>query len=169
HRTAAARLSGRSRRHLRASPWLAHQSSSTASTDCTATTGGGSGAEAPGDSLTRRASVAQGISCRAGPANAPPQDRAAAACYAARKRWPEAKVTPVQANPVRIVPNVQRNGACDHAATSASMLSHCSGVEVPALRYRLGSNSKDIDCRKLWFSGQAVPQIDGETNVAGPQ
>src|SRR5262245_36464363 len=57
---------------------------------------------------------------------------------------------------------------CDHAATSASMLSHCSGVEVLS-RYRLGSNSKDIDCRKLRFSGQAVPQIDGETNVAGPQ
>ena len=39
----------------------------------------------------------------------------------------------------------------------------------PLSRRRLGSDSKDIDCRKPWLGGQAVPQIDGEANIAGPQ
>ena len=39
----------------------------------------------------------------------------------------------------------------------------------PLSRRRLGSDSKDIDCRKFWLGGQAVPQIDGEANIAGPQ
>src|SRR6266545_7393985 len=43
------------------------------------------------------------------------------------------------------------------------------GSRFPLSRCRLGSNSKDIDCRKLWLGGQAVPQIDGEANIAGPQ
>ncbi len=40
-------------------------------------------------------------------------------------------------------------------------------TETPVCR--LGSKSKDIDCRKPWLGRQAVPQIDGEANIAGPQ
>jgi hypothetical protein len=30
-------------------------------------------------------------------------------------------------------------------------------------------NSKDINCREMRLRRQTVPQIDGETNIAGPQ
>src|SRR5205814_6520234 len=43
------------------------------------------------------------------------------------------------------------------------------GSRFPLSRCGQGMNSKDINGRKPWLGGQAVPQIDGEANIAGPQ
>jgi len=58
---------------------------------------------------------------------------------------------------------------CDGAAISAFLPASSGRPKLPLFLCPLGSNSKDIDCRKLWLGGQAVPQIDGKANVAGPQ
>jgi hypothetical protein len=56
---------------------------------------------------------------------------------------------------------------------------HAPPIASPAVRellrwYRnqrkpIDSNSEDLDRRKLWVARQAIPQIDGEANITGPQ